>query len=191
MSDLVGRDKELALIASLLKEVVAEAGRCCSAASRASANRAPGRAEEAAEAAGARVARARAVNRTQVNFSGLAPLLQPLSDEVRPPSTVHGHALAATAIGDAGEPPQDRLIVFQATLACSPRPPARPLLTIVDDLDGSTGRAPVRSASWLAAWPVLSWVPGRIPAGGRELSRAGGRRGTNCGRWTRRPRPAR
>ena len=137
MSDLVGRDKELALIASLLKEVAAEGGTLLFSGE-------PGvgktalldAAEEAAEAAGLRVLRATGREfGTQVNFSGLAPLLQPLSDELRSLSTVHGHALAATVIGDAGEPPQDRLIVFQATLALLAQAARRrPLLTIVDDL---------------------------------------------------------
>ena len=137
MSDLVGRDQELALIASFLKEVAAEGGTLLFTGE-------PGvgktalldAAEDAAEAAGLQVLRVTGSEfGTRVKFSGLAQLLQPLSDGLRSLNAVHRRALAAAAGGDAGEPPQDRLIVFQATLALLAEAAGRrPLLTIVDDL---------------------------------------------------------
>ena len=137
MSDLVGRDQELALIASFLKEAAAEGGTLLFTGE-------PGvgktalldAAEEAAEAGGLQVLRVTGSEfGTQVNFSGLAQLLQPLSDDLRSLSSVHRRALAAAVAGDAGKPPQDRLIVFQATLALLGQAAGRrPLLTIVDDL---------------------------------------------------------
>ncbi|HLN71128.1 MAG TPA: LuxR family transcriptional regulator [Streptosporangiaceae bacterium] len=137
MSDLVGRDQELALIVSFLKDVAAEGGTLLFTGE-------PGvgktalldAAEEAAEAGGLQVLRVTGSEfGTQVNFSGLAQLLQPLSDDLRSLSSVHRRALAAAVAGDAGEPPQDRLIVFQATLALLGQAAGRrPLLTIVDDL---------------------------------------------------------
>ena len=133
----MGRDQEQALIASFLKQVAAEGGTLLFTGE-------PGvgktalldAAEEAAEAAGLQVLRVTGHEfGTQVNFSGLAQLLQPLSGDLRSLSPAHRRALSAAVEGDAGKPPQDRLIVFQATLALLAQAAGRrPLLTIVDDL---------------------------------------------------------
>jgi DNA-binding CsgD family transcriptional regulator len=136
VTPLVGRERELTLIASFLSRAAAEGGTLLFTGE-------PGvgktalldAAEEAALAAGIGVLRtAGSEFGTRVDFSDLAQLIRPLSADLESLSSAHRHALAAVA-GDAREPSPDRLIVFQAALALLGQAArCRPLLVVVDDL---------------------------------------------------------
>ena len=134
--DLVGRDQELGLIASFLKQAATDGATLLFTGE-------PGigktalldAAAEAAIAAGLQVVRAAGSEfGTEASFSGLAQLLQPLSANLSALSSLHRRSLAAIE-GDASEPQPGRLAVFQAALAVLGHAARRrPLLVIVDDL---------------------------------------------------------
>ena len=136
MPDLIGRDQELELIASFLEQAAAGGGTLLFTGE-------PGigktalldAAAESALAAGLEVFRtAGSEFGSEVSFSGLARLLQPLSADLASLSSLHRRSLAAIA-GDAGQPQPERLAVFQAALALLGQAARRgPLLAIVDDL---------------------------------------------------------
>jgi DNA-binding CsgD family transcriptional regulator len=136
MPDLVGRDQELELIASFLKQAAADGGTLLFTGE-------PGvgktalldAAAQSALAAGLEVVRiAGSEFGSEASFSGLAQLLEPLSADLPSLSSLHRRSLAAIA-GDAGEPQPERLAVFQAALALLGQAAGRrPLLAIVDDL---------------------------------------------------------
>jgi len=136
MPDLVGRDQELELIASFLKQAAADGATLLFTGE-------PGigktalldAAAEAAFAAGLQVVRAAGSEfGTGASFAGLAQLLQPLSADLPSLSSLHRRSLAAIA-GDASAPQPGRLGVFQAALALLGHAAGRrPLLVIVDDL---------------------------------------------------------
>jgi DNA-binding CsgD family transcriptional regulator len=136
MPDLVGRDRELELVASFLKQAAADGATLLFTGE-------PGigktalldAAAEAAVAARLQVVRAAGAEfGTDASFSGLAQLLQPLSADRPSLSSLHRRSLAAIA-GDSSEPQPGRLGVFQAALALLGHAARRrPLLAIVDDL---------------------------------------------------------
>jgi DNA-binding CsgD family transcriptional regulator len=135
-SALVGREKELRLIASFLEQAASDGGALLFTGE-------PGvgkttlldRAEGMAVAAGAQVVRiAGSEFGTRVSLHGLGQMLRPLSADTESLSLLHRRALEA-ALGGAGEASQNRLVVSAATLALLRQAAAtRPLLLIADDL---------------------------------------------------------
>ena len=98
MSDLVGRDQELKLIASFLEQARAEGGTLLfTGAAGVGKTALLDAAEAAALATGVDVLRAAGSEfGTRLSFSGLAELLRPLSADLRSLSPLHRRALAAT-----------------------------------------------------------------------------------------------
>jgi len=132
---LVGRDEELGLIAAFLEQAAGGKTLLFTGEPGVGKTALLDAAEDAALAAGIEVLRtAGSEFGTRVSFSALAQLLRPLSGCLPSLSPLHRRALAAIE-GDAVEPGQDRLVVFQATLALlGQAADRRPLLMIVDDL---------------------------------------------------------
>jgi DNA-binding CsgD family transcriptional regulator len=132
---LIGRDEERRLIAAFLERAAGGKTLLFTGEPGVGKTALLDAAEEAALAAGIGVLRAAGSEfGTRVSFSGLAQLLRPLSGCQPSLSPLHRRALMAID-GDAAEPPPDRLVVFQATLALLGRAGARrPRLVIVDDL---------------------------------------------------------
>ena len=132
---LVGRDEELGLIAAFLEQAAGGKTLLFTGEPGVGKTALLDAAEEAALAAGIEVLRAAGSEfGTRVSFSALAQLLRPLSGCLPSLSPLHRRALMAID-GDAVEPAQDRLVVFQATLALLAQAGGRrPLLVIVDDL---------------------------------------------------------
>jgi DNA-binding CsgD family transcriptional regulator len=155
---LVGRDGELRLIAAFLEEAAGGKTLLFTGEPGLGKTALLDAAEEAARAAGIEVLRtAGSEFGTRVSFSGLARLLRPLSGCLPSLSPLHHRALAAIG-GGTVEPAQDRLVVFQATLALLGEAGGRrPLLLIVDDLqwlDRSSASALGFAARRLAGLPV-------------------------------------
>ena len=132
---LVGRDEELGLIAAFLEQAAGGKTLLFTGEPGVGKTALLDAAEEAALAAGIEVLRtAGSEFGTRVSFSALAQLLRPLSGCLPSLSPLHRRALAAID-GDAVGAAQDRLVVFQATLALLGQAGGRrPLLVIVDDL---------------------------------------------------------
>ena len=132
---LVGRDEELRLIAAFLEQAAGGKTLLFTGEPGVGKTALLDAAEEAALAAGIEVLRtAGSEFGTRLSFSALAQLLRPLSGCLPSLSPLHRRALTAID-GDAMESAQDRLVVFQATLALLGQAGGRrPLLVIVDDL---------------------------------------------------------
>jgi DNA-binding CsgD family transcriptional regulator len=132
---LVGRDEELGLIAAVLEPAAGGKTLLFTGEPGVGKTALLDAAEVAALATGIEVLRtAGSEFGTRVSFSALAQLLRPLSGGLPSLSPLHRRALAAIE-GDAVEPVQDRLVVFQAALALLGQAAGRrPLLVIVDDL---------------------------------------------------------
>jgi len=132
---LVGRDEELGLIAAFLEQAAGGKTLLFTGEPGVGKTALLDAAEEAALAADLEVLRtAGSEFGTRVNFSALAALLRPLSGCLPSLSPLHRRTLAAIE-GNAVEPGQDRLVVFQAALALLGQAAGRrPLLMIVDDL---------------------------------------------------------
>jgi predicted ATP-dependent serine protease len=149
-SALVGRDKELALIRSVVAQA-AERG----AALLLTGEPGVGKtvlldvAADVAAAAGTKVLRAAGVEfEADVRFSGLHQVLFPLLAEFAQLGTVHRDALNV-ALGFGAGPPADSLLVGNAALTLLRRSAkAQPVLVIVDNLQGAvTPWAPWRRCS--------------------------------------------
>ena len=133
---LVGRDRELAILASFLDQAAADGGALLFTGG-------PGVgktilldvAAETAAAAGTVVLRATGVQfETEANFSALGHLLEPLLDRVGQLSSSYQSALKA-ALGLGDESPADRLVLSNAVLSLLRQAStARPVLMVVDDL---------------------------------------------------------
>jgi len=132
---LVGRDEELGLIAAFLEQAAGGKTLLFTGEPGVGKTALLDAAEQAALAAGIEVLRtAGSEFGTRESFSALAQLLHPLAGCLPSLSPLHRRALAAIN-GDAVEPAQDRLVVFQATLALLGQASRRRrLLVIVDDL---------------------------------------------------------
>ena len=133
---LVGRDRELGLVASFLDQVAAEGGALLFTGE-------PGvgktvildAAAEEAAARNATVLRAAGGQfTTEANFSALGHLLRPVLGELRHLSDLYRRAVNA-ALGRAAGVPADRLVLANAVLALLRQAAiADPVLMIVDDL---------------------------------------------------------
>ncbi len=133
---LVGRDRELGLIASFLDQATAEG-----AALLFSGEPGVGKtvlldaAADAAAAAGIQVLRAAGEEfESEAKFSGLSRLLHPVLGGLRQLSDSYQHALSV-ALGLSHGVPSDRLVVSNAVLALLRQARvARPVLVVVDDV---------------------------------------------------------
>ncbi|MGY4769743.1 AAA family ATPase [Kribbella sp. CWNU-51] len=133
---LIGRETELALVATLLDDD-AEADRVLLVAADPGIGKTAllNAAAEAATASGIRILRVEGVEfEAQVSFSGLNQALIPLLDEFEQLGELHRTALSA-ALGLGEGPPPDRLVVSNAALALLRRAAiSTPLLLVIDDL---------------------------------------------------------
>ena len=133
---LVGRDRELGLVASFLDQAAAEGGAFLFTGEPgvgktvildAAAEEAAARNSTVLRAAGGQF-------KTEANFSALGQLLQPVLGELHQLSDLYQRAVkAALGVGDGS--PADRLVLSNAVLALLRQAAiARPVLMVVDDL---------------------------------------------------------
>jgi DNA-binding CsgD family transcriptional regulator len=133
---LIGRDKELEILARFLEQAAAEGGAFLLVGEPGAGKTALlDAAADAAEEAGTEVLRAAGVQfEADLTYSGLHQVLLPVFGQFERLSAAHRDALNV-ALGYGEGPPPDRLLVSTATLTVLLQAAAdRPVLMVVDDL---------------------------------------------------------